>query len=448
MSERDLVQPEGMPLAFDAPQPPTPTVTDETALLPQFNDAACWPAPMKEEAWYGLLGDIVRAISPHSEADEAALLVQALAAFGNVAGHGPHWYAEDTRHALNLFCVLVGETSKGRKGTSGARIRNLFKAVDPLWRPRDGGMSSGEGLVYAVRDPGEELEDEGQGRKQAKHDPGISDKRLFITEEEFGSVLKVIERSGNTLSPVIRQAWDGSTLEPMTKNSRQCATGAHISIVGHVTTNELRRRMTETESVNGFANRFLWVCVKRSKLLPFGSKPPANQLRDLESRLRSAVNFGRAAGEIKLDEDAREIWQDTYPALTAGAPGLYGAVTGRADPQVLRLASIYALADKSTLIGGAHLLAALAIWDYCANSAEYIFGDRLGDPVADSILEAMPHRPEGMTRTDISLLFSKNENSARIAESLTALEHEGRIVRLAPVVSGKGRPVERWRRIR
>jgi hypothetical protein len=62
-----------------------------------------------------LAGEIVHTIEPHSESDPAALLLQLLVAFGSVVGRGPHFKAESDRHGLNLFTVLVGETSKARK---------------------------------------------------------------------------------------------------------------------------------------------------------------------------------------------------------------------------------------------------------------------------------------------------------------------------------------------
>lgn len=39
-----------------------------------------WPEPLGEAAYHGPVGDLVQAIEPHSEADPAALLVQALVA--------------------------------------------------------------------------------------------------------------------------------------------------------------------------------------------------------------------------------------------------------------------------------------------------------------------------------------------------------------------------------
>ena len=71
-------------------------------------------------------------------------------------------------------------------------------------------------------------------------DDGVLDKRLFVIESEFANVLKVMAREGNTLSPVLRRAWDTGDLRTLTKNSPARATGAHISIIGHITRQENR----------------------------------------------------------------------------------------------------------------------------------------------------------------------------------------------------------------
>ena len=39
-------------------------------------------------------------------------------------------------------------------------------------------------------------------------DAGVKDKRLLVQEGELSQALKVMKREGNTLSPVLRNAWD------------------------------------------------------------------------------------------------------------------------------------------------------------------------------------------------------------------------------------------------
>src|SRR5262245_28335506 len=98
----------------------------------------------------------------------------------------------------------------------------------------------------------------------------MSDHRLLVVETELVSMFKVCGREGNTLSPVIRSAWDSATLSTMTRNNPMTAPGAHISIIGHITAEELRRHLNSTEAANGLGNRFLWFAVRRSRLLPDG----------------------------------------------------------------------------------------------------------------------------------------------------------------------------------
>jgi hypothetical protein len=251
------------------------TPEKQTLELPVFQEPA-WPDPPAEEAFHGLAGRIVRMIEPSSEADPVALLVQTLVAFGSIIGRGAFFQVEGDKHHANEFAVLVGRTSKGRKGTSWGRVNRLLTEAEDQWAANriQTGLSSGEGLIWAVRDPIKKLEkikDKGGIRyEEVDADPGEPDKRLLILETEFASVLKQTERQGNTLSPILRQAWDGMPLRTMTKNSPARSTGAHISLIGHITVDELRRYLTQTESANGFGNRHTWFCTQRSKELPEG----------------------------------------------------------------------------------------------------------------------------------------------------------------------------------
>ena len=282
-----------------------------------------------------------------------------------------------------------------------------------------GGLSSGEGLVWAVRD--EILKEqpiyEGKGNDKrivghetVVDDPGITDKRLLVLESEFSSVLKVASREKNTLTAIIRQAWDTGNLRILTKNFPAKAIDALIGIIGHMTRDELRRLITDTDMANGLANRFLWMCVRRSKCLPEGGSFHTANVTELVNQLRAAAEFAAQCEELRRDDKARSIWHEVYPTLSEGKPGLLGAATSRAEAQVMRLATVYALLDRSRVITADHLMAGLAVWKYAEQSARYIFGTALGDPTADEILCQLRRRhPDGMTRTDIRDHFSRNK---------------------------------------
>jgi hypothetical protein len=125
---------------------------------------------------------------------------------------------------------------------------------------------------------------------------------------EFANVLRVLERQGNRLSSVVRDAWDGRVLRTLTRTTSAKATGAHISIVGHITADVLRRYLDRTEVANGSGNRFLWVCVRRSKLLPEGGEMHKVVVSDLVSGLRDAVRFAGTITTARRDAAARALW--------------------------------------------------------------------------------------------------------------------------------------------
>src|SRR5262249_6008654 len=163
-------------------------------------------------------------------------------------------------HHLNELAVLVGPTSRGRKGTAWRAVDNLARELDSQWlaeRVKDG-LQSGEAIVHAVRDPVIGIP-RGRPKKGASAqtqviDAGVSDKRLLLVEEEFGRLLIVAARSGNTISTTLRKCWDGNEWIHV-EGKISPTTGAHISMIGHITLTELLECLREVENRNGFSNR-------------------------------------------------------------------------------------------------------------------------------------------------------------------------------------------------
>jgi hypothetical protein len=396
-----------------------------------------WPT-MPADAIIGLSGEVVRAIEPHTESDSVALLLQFLASFGNAVGRGPHFQVEGDRHFTLLNLVLVGDTAKSRKGTSAGRIRQIFKLADGEWESTrvKTGLSSGEGLISEVRDPVE------NGANVI--DPGVYDKRLLVLEAEFAGALTMMRRPGSVLSRVIRDAWDCRDLAVLTKNNPTRATGPHISIIGHITIDELLAKMDRTSMTNGYANRFLFACVRRARLLPHGGKLDDTAVCELAMRIQQRITQARKVSRVVMTVDAREVWELAYQALSQGKPGLLGAILGRAEAQTVRLALIYALLDGRDQIGVDHVNAALAAWSYCEASAVYIFGGIAAGKTEDVIAAALRQAGEaGMTRTEIRDLFGRHRKGQEIDAALGALAANGKAKRIVGSITG-GRPPTLW----
>ena len=90
------------------------------------------------------------------------------------------------------------------------------------------------------------------------------------------------------LSTTVQELFDQDDQSILTKNRPLKATGTHVSIIGHVTETELRRRLDQLNLVNGFINRFLIILVRRSRSLPLGGNVDARAVMERPPRwLRS-----------------------------------------------------------------------------------------------------------------------------------------------------------------
>ena len=405
------------------PNPYPPPSPSPSASTPSTNPT------LGEPALHGLAGRAIRTLAPHTEAHPASMLLQLLAVYGNLLGRGPHCMVDATRHSLNLYVVLVGDSSKARKGTSWSQIARLFAEVDQPWlstRVTTARLTAGT-LVQSLRD---------------QQPP--TDRRLLALSEEFASVLHTLKSGNGTLSPLLRCAWDTGHLPALDTHHQPQAPPTHFSLIAHITQRELSQNLHRTEAHNGFANRCLWGWVERGNCLPEGGSLAAHDLSAIASELRRALDWATSTPEVlfRRDAAARELWRHCYPALSQLRPGLHGAATSRAEAQVLRLSAIYAALDSTSVIALPHLQAALAVWDYCYASASLLFGISTGDPIADRIREAIEASSAGLAKNQIRRLFHGHIDSNRIDAALEKLVALGALApRSEPTA---GRPSTLW----
>lgn len=394
------------------------------------------PKPLSAAAYHGPLGELVRILEPQTEADPAAVLLQVLAAFGSIVGGGPYAIGGGRHHA-NLFVAIIGKTAKARKGVSMSEALRVFRlfAVGQTWHARRvlGGLSSGEGIVSSVRDPGGE------------DDAGESDKRVLFREEELARIMAAGGREGSTLSSVLRQAWDSAPLGIVTKAQRMHCAEPHVSVIAHCTRDELGSILGRRDVYNGLANRFLWAWASRSKLLPHGGSVREAELEGIAADVATSVDHALRLGDalVPWNEDARGLWEREYPELSKERPGGLGAILARSEAHVLRLSLIFALADRSRTMNPEHLRAALEVWRYCEDSARVIFGNKSGDRMLDKILEIVARSPEPVTPAQIGEALGWNLRAGEIAARLADLQAAGWLDG-HEVKDGRGRPTTGW----
>ena len=372
-----------------------------------------FPGPPDPSVFSGLAGAIAEAIAPETEADPLAVLTQLLVGAGALVGRGAFFQIEATRHHPNEFVVLVGDSAKARKGSSWDRVAELLGRVGAGFPALvHTGLSTGEGLVFAARD--------GDGDSAPARE-----RRLLVIEPEFVSVLKATARDLNTLSPVR-------------------ASAAHICVIGHITRSELAAHLAGVQALNGFLNRFVFVACRRQRLLPEGGYLDPLAGTGLEAVLRDNLHTARRAGQLCLDDQARQHWREIYVELASIEHGdeVLAALLARAEAHVLRLAMLYALIDGRSRISACDLSAGRSLLDYAAASLAWARSQAAADPLAERIARELSKRPEGLTRTAVRDLFARNVSAERIEEALGALQRDGRAERRRSPTGG--RPAECW----
>src|SRR5581483_5608786 len=314
------------------------------------------------DAYHGLLGEMLLAVEPETEAHPAGILLSWLTCFGSVVGRGA-WFPVGPRiHHPALFVGIVGRTSDA-KGDSWAASVWSFRKAEPDWAQRcvANGIGSGEGLVERVADEQRFMTVNRQGVAEETVIPGAADKRCLVRLSELSRCFKLNRRENATLSEHLREAWDGDPIHvPNRKANALGSSGYAISLVGDITPGALQKTLaTGTEAFDGFANRFLWVKVKSPRSIP----DPANMaaLERFLPRLASVLALAKGVGEMKRDAEAKALWDGVYPALKSSGDDV--PHTDRARPYVVRLSMLYALVDGSAVIRVEHLKAALAVWD-------------------------------------------------------------------------------------
>ncbi|MEV7182816.1 DUF3987 domain-containing protein [Kitasatospora sp. NPDC093102] len=363
------------------------------------------PGPVPDpEVFCGWAGETVAALDPTTEADPVGILVNLLSAAGAAIGPGPFMWIGNDRHPALIWALTIGGTSLGRKGAATNTVRRLLKAAVPDFIASNtrSGLSSGEGLIDMVRD--------GDGDK----DPGVTDKRLWVIESEYGVTMARGRREGSSLSGILRQAWNGEDLGVMNRDALH-ATAPHIAVIGHISSRELRAKMQDAEMAGGTYNRFLAIAVWRNLLLPDAPGASDELIDNLASAWRTVITDARRLGEVQLTPEAAQLWRDEVYLALCGDEGDEGPIaefTARAAPYAKRAAMVYALTDHTDRIGEAHLRAAWALVRYARASAAHVLGPTAaastGDPHLDKLLNAVKTAgPSGMTQSQVQVLLKR-----------------------------------------
>ncbi|NQU37576.1 MAG: DUF3987 domain-containing protein [Actinobacteria bacterium] len=417
-------------------------ISDERGWADAFSDISLAPAPPAPEVFHGPLGDLTRAIAPHVPWDPIAFHMQALVAIGSHLGYTPHVDDGANQRRANLFLAIVGGTAIG-KGSSLGFTHWLLGHIDDEFRTERliTQIGSGEGLLAKITDTVYTQSPRGD---QVVAMAGSDDKRVLYIEEELGGLFnKMI--SQESVEKTITKAWDSGVLETTTKKESMRCKEPHVSIIGHITPDELYDRLDKRLLDNGFSNRWLYVMIKKTAVVP---QPPAPRNIPGADGLAEVIaeniraNPLLMSGPVKFTAKATTMFNATHGHMSdyrfAGAMGKQSA---RWAPQIYKLAIIYAAIDGAKTIDVPHLAAARAAWAYSHRSASAFFSGMTGNQYADQFLDIWRSADyAAVTLTDIDEMFNKNMSAAKRTKMLERLTRDGVVSRTQVTSPNGGRP--------
>ena len=241
------------------------------------------------------------------------------------------------------------------------------------------------------------------------------------------------------MSMAVRTFWDGKLYSPLTKNDPVEVDRAHLCILSHITQDELKSKMTSLQICNGFGNRFLWVCARRTKEVPLPRPMPQDELSKLQLELWRLVQKAQNLSEATMTTEGEKRWCEIYSKLTKAYSGMFGAITARSEPQTLRLALIYALLDGKDRIDVEHINSAYALWQYCSDSAKYLFGDHSSDPLEKKVITIL--QSGLLSLTALSNAISNHIPKEKLKSILMKLEASNRITLQTERTNGRPKKI-------
>lgn len=350
------------------------------------------------------------ALKEKSAADVGAIWFQLNEIFANFLGRNPHFIWSGKKYFINGSLFIIGPTATGKKGLSLSAAKAPFNpmicgefaddmdfiAYEPLMA---GGYQSGQAILTHF--------------SKDKDDIGDKDKRLLMVEQESAALIKMGKVENSILSQVMRTAFDGDKLEYRVskikgKESTVAIDNAHVSLIGHITADELLQVLTVGSDKTGELNRIQFVLSLDSK---FVSEAKSNflyenitELQALRTRLLECRRWA-AEKRIKFTEPLYECLDNYTEQLEHDLrSGKEKAINARLALYLRKWIARFAVMDMTDVATVAHYDRAMKVVAYLRAANEYVLGewlDGVDKDLIDKAILTIKESQGGATRASI-----------------------------------------------
>jgi hypothetical protein len=387
---------------------------------------------LDEKGKYGFIGKLMNVLSEGTEAIPEFMGAELLSFFSASIERGKvfvRFSSGKTEPRCNALLVADSGAGKGLSSKQFGAVKAHVKIRELMAPEHSGGLSTTEGLVARIKDRSED--------EQGCSIEGVSDKRLFVSEEEFVNVLTQAKKGNSTLSATIRCLFDGGALEPLIKHNPIGCAKPHVVFYAHITPQELLRKLDSVELSNGFLNRFPIYYGTIQPDVPFPKSLDEDSLKKLAERLEGVLSWSNEkVRELTYSDDYKNLWEFNYSKLrNLGAKGsVENSLLARARHYASMYAIIFAVTDYSDVIEAKHLEAALAWIDYWHQSVKYIYNTELDDAKAEELRDMSREVYKGLVRcigensgnpigkSPLTKIFSGRFSAQQISDALKFMQ--------------------------
>ena len=399
--------------------------------FPDFNTASI----------HGPVLQFVDLIRPHTEAGAAALAAEYITGLASIIGNKVYVKQGPQEHPPRINVFIIGESSKGRKGTAHGVVEYFMRQAAPDFFPlhKIETLVSGAAFIKAATNLAHKTAANGS-------DP---DMRAWIVEEEAVNLL-ASGHGVNDISSVVRKMFDSGKLSKFHAKGQIVVEGVHFNVTGHITEEEFSERLPRASVFNGFLNRFMLIGTKnggfkrqRETIIPEQKIDKIVQpLQDIIAWVQ-ARTYNTGTFELKwatgVDDEYDDFRLDLEKRMDEATDRRFKAAAARGATHVMRLALMFAIIDREREIKSIHLHSAIGMWQHAEDTLRYLYQE--ADEHADEklLLEMLRIAgPHGMnTKRRVALLGGRMD---RLTRAEAALEAQGLVARGKMQPTGGGRP--------
>jgi hypothetical protein len=438
------------------------------------------PKPrLHPDAYYGPVGDLLHAVEGETEAHPATIGIILITKIGTAIGRRASIQIGEHAHHCNLFNLMVGETSTGRKGVADDLTDKFMRCVDIGFDERhmEGTFGSGQALLDSIAN-----------RTDKERESGLlpREKRKCADDPEFATTIRLMHQKESVLGQFIRRGYDYRPITHKTnQHGRQRSTGHHLSFIGAITPDEIEDCVQGVDISNGMLNRFGIYYGEMVRDLPWGGrihwegevadivvdvqkaldalkpsqpKPDedlsfedeevngneddesADAVEETYSHTKSVREYAIGINGRHDGSEVSRLWGDWYYRVCRGT-GPVPELTRRQIVHVSRITNIASVLDMADTVTIGALRFALAWEQYSLDSIECLFGERISGRSADLLQAIRAAGSRGLSGTDQQKLFSNHLDREEVRKLRDDLERRHLIVTVKVPTAGPPRTV-------